>query len=396
MANLNQVANNTNLNALSLFSGGGFLDVGFLDQGFSINQAVEINPFFIQAYNSGLKSYIGKSQKKIYQGGGALPFTSIDGPIDASSPAMQKMLKKANAGVTGIIGGPPCQDYSVGGKNAGLTGLRGKLIFSYFEIVKSVKPQFIFFENVAGLYNTKEHRVGFLEMVKKLETEGYVVWYDILNSLQYGIPQDRQRLTLVGFKREIVKTLEKEGFVRKADNLLEGMSNDDLIFKWPQKEFTNPKSIIWPTKWDFGSDVIKKDIIIIPEKYKKLQVINAFEDLKSDTPNHDEHFEPKSQRFKTIEEGDTNRKSFKRLHRFRYSPTVAYGNNEVHLHPTEPRRLTVREALRLQSVPDNYILPKDIPLTHKFKLISNGVPVKKSKLIANEIKRTLDLYNSLK
>lgn len=383
---------NDNLNILSLFSGGGFLDIGFLDQGFSVNQAVEINPFFIQAYNYGLESYINKSKKATYIDAGT-SYSLINSPIDASDPFMHKELKKLNEGVSGIIGGPPCQDYSIGGKNAGLEGVRGKLIFSYFEIVKSVKPQFIFFENVAGLYNTKEHRVGFLEMVKKLEDTGYVIWYGILNSLQYGIPQDRSRLTLVGFKKEIVKTLKKAGYVK---NLSKDKTEKDLIFKWPKKEFENPKSVIWPTKWEFGSDIIRKDIIEIPERYKKLQVISAFEGLTSLTPNHNEHFDPKSARFLTIDEGDTNRKSFKRLHRYRYSPTVAYGNNEVHLHPTEPRRLTVREALRLQSVPDNYVLPKEMPLTHKFKLISNGVPSKKAKLIASEIKRTLTLYQSLK
>jgi len=382
---------NNNTNVLSLFSGGGFLDLGFMDQGFSINQAVELNPFFIEAYNAGLNSYVKKSKKGIYLNNGAC-FSEIQAPIDASKVDHQKQMRKNNYGVSGIIGGPPCQDYSVGGKNAGMSGLRGKLIFSYFEIVKSVKPQFIFFENVAGLYTTREHRVGFLQMVKKLEDEGYVVWYNILNSLEYGIPQDRERLTLVGFKKEIVKKLTAAGYVKE---LSKGFTKNDLVFKWPEKEFVNPKTIKWPSRWEFGSDIIRNDLIDIPEKYKKLQVISAFDGLTKLTPNHNEHFEPKSFRFETVEEGDTNRKSFKRLHRYRYSPTVAYGNNEVHLHPTKARRLTVREALRLQSVPDTYVLPKEIFLTHKFKLISNGVPVKKSRLIAAEIKRTLDNYNAL-
>ncbi len=83
------------------------------------------------------------------------------------------------------------------------------------------------------------------------------------------------------------------------------------------------------------------------------------------------------------------------MHRFRYSPTVAYGNNEVHLHPTEPRRLSVREGLRLQTVPDSYILPKDMTLTAKFKMISNGEPTLKADLLAKEIRRTLLMYKSV-
>lgn len=146
--------------------------------------------------------------------------------------------------------------------------------------------------------------------------------------------------------------------------------------------------------WKLGSDIIDDEINQIPDKYHKLFVSSSFKDLHSKIPNQEEFFTPYSQKFKKIREGDTNRKSFKRLHRYRYSPTVAYGNNEVHLHPTEFRRISVREALRLQTVPDSYILPMEISLTHKFKLISNGVPTKLSSLMAKEIKRTLTNYYS--
>ena len=164
--------------------------------------------------------------------------------------------------------------------------------------------------------------------------------------------------------------------------------DDNLVFKWPKPLFENPKALDWPKRWNFGSNrsIVQNENII------RLTVKNAFEGLNSKTPNQDEYFQPKSTKFKTVEEGNTDRKSFKRLHRYRYSPTVAYGNNEVHLHPTKERRLTVREGLRLQTVPDEYILPKSMPLTPKFKLISNGVPTAKAELIAKEIRNTLSNY----
>ena len=87
-----------------------------------------------------------------------------------------------------------------------------------------------------------------------------------------------------------------------------------------------------------------------------------------------------------IEEGETNRPSFKRLHRFKYSPTACYGNNEVHLHPYKHRRLSVREALRIQGVPDTYVLPAELPLSKKFKMIGNGVPVPLAKAVADALK----------
>jgi|ERR1017187_2803288 DNA (cytosine-5)-methyltransferase 1 len=306
-------------------------------------------------------------------------------------PSEQKKLANEFYEITGIIGGPPCQDYSIGGSNKGKNGDRGKLIFSYVSIVKQTQPSFIFFENVSGLLNTKNHQLAFFDFVSKLEKAGYKIWYEILNSLDYGVPQDRPRIALVGFKKSIVRTMIINGYKLVDENNY----SDDLVFKWPKKKFINPKSIDWPSQWKFGSEIINNDITKIPNKFLKLTVLNAFDGLTIDSPNQNESFEPYSKKFSKIAEGDTTKKSFKRLHRYRYSPTVAYGNNEVHLHPTEKRRLTVREALRLQSVPDSYILPSESTLTSKFKIISNGVPTSKAALIAKEIKRTLENYRQL-
>ena len=93
---------------------------------------------------------------------------------------------------------------------------------------------------------------------------------------------------------------------------------------------------------------------------------------------------------KAIPEGDDSKKSYKRLHRWRYSPTVAYGNNEVHLHPYKARRLSVAEALALQSLPKDFCLPPEMSLTAKFKTTGNGVPF----LLANGIAKTI--YQFLK
>ena len=95
------------------------------------------------------------------------------------------------------------------------------------------------------------------------------------------------------------------------------------------------------------------------------------------------------QKFDTIKAGDTSRKSFKRLHRYSYSPNAAYGNNEVHLHPTERRRISVAEALSLQSVPREYSFPDDMSLTDKFKAVSNGVPVLLAESMATAIAKFL-------
>lgn len=383
---------NKTFEILSLFSGGGFLDIGFINQGFEVKEAVEIDSYFIEAYNYGIGSYFNKSDNYFIKNN-LIKHNDIHGPTDASDKKHQKRLKENHVGITGIIGGPPCQDYSVGGNNGGIEGERGKLIYSYLKIVKQIKPDFLFFENVEGLYKTKKHRQSFDAFVADIEKAGYVVWHDLLNVLEYGYPQDRPRIALVAFKKKIVKALIKSGYELEHDNIkLKYNPNEKLLFKWPKPKYKHPKKLEWPRKWKFGNDIDNYPL----NGHHELCIEHVFQDLSDDHPNQNEYFRPKSFRFNEVEEGDTDRKSFKRLHRFRYSPTVAYGNNEVHLHPTKARRLTVREGLRLQTVPDEYVLPPEMPLTPKFKLISNGVPTAIAELIAGEIRRTLLNYYNIK
>ena len=104
-------------------------------------------------------------------------------------------------------------------------------------------------------------------------------------------------------------------------------------------------------------------------------------------PNANDFFTPRAgiAKMAVISEGDDSKKSYKRLHRWRYSPTVAYGNNEVHLHPYKTRRLSAAEAMALQTLPKEFCLPPDMSLTDKFKTIGNGVPF----ILANGIAKTI-------
>src|SRR5699024_4172130 len=107
------------------------------------------------------------------------------------------------------------------------------------------------------------------------------------------------------------------------------------------------------------------------------------------------YFQPRAGivRFRTKEEGDVEKKCYKRLHRWRYSPTAAYGNNEVHIHPFQPRRISVAESLAIQSLPANFILPQDISLTDAFKTVGNGVPFVLANGIANSINDYINHIN---
>ena len=181
---------------------------------------------------------------------------------------------------------------------------------------------------------------------------------------------------MIGIQRKVVK----KSLSRKIEEGERGW------FQWPEPKYINAKeSYSWPGIVCNGPTPTKPSKI--PDELMVHSLLKRNND-PSKFPNGCDCFKPYSAKFNTIREGDTYRKSFKRLHRYRFSPTVCYGHNEVHLHPWKKRRLSVREAMRIQGIPDGYILPEDASLTAKFAIVSNGVPVP----LSNEVAKSLSSF----
>lgn len=349
---------------LSFFTGAGFLDLGFMDAGFQVVWHNEFDPSFVRGFNHGMKSLLGDAAPHIESA------ASIE-DVDAAGIIAEAFGDEVPE-VFGVIGGPPCPDFSVGGKNRGHEGDRGRLTRTYIQRVLELKPTFFLMENVPGLLRTSKHREFFHQLLDSLALE-YATDYRVLNALDFGVPQDRQRVFLIGFRRE---WLEMHSALKPSEST--------GWFPWPEDErYKDAKTrFAWPTTSPFGETPEKPSGI--PNELMVGTHILPPQGLAG-LENAGEGFKPYSARLAEVDEGDTSRKSYKRLHRYRYSPTCAYGNNEVHLHPSEPRRITVREAMRLQTVPDGYALPNDMPLSHKFKTIGNGVPVALAAAVAKSI-----------
>jgi DNA (cytosine-5)-methyltransferase 1 len=280
----------------------------------------------------------------------------------------------------GIIGVPPCPDFSNSGLHAGGIGKNGYLTGVFIDRICELRPDFFLLENVSGLYRFRMHREYLFEQIKKLYQKKYVVDYSILDALDYGVPQTRERFFLVGVKK---KMLEKK-LKRRVK------TNETGWFVWTDPKYPNAKKIYnWAKQNDFGQT---------PDRPRNIPLeLTVWYALKRPfdvtlLPNSTDFFHPYSPKFLKIKEGDTSGHCFKRLHRYRYSPTVGYGNQEVHLHPWEPRRLSVREALRLQTVPDEYILPEKISLSAKFKLVGNGVPCTLGYAVARALRNLVEGY----
>ena len=356
---------------LSFFSGGGFMDLGFEEAGFEIIWSNELDKDFAALHSAGVTSY-----RKSKGNGKHAEIFNTNSINDVSAEQISlEAFPDGKPAHFGIIGGPPCQDFSLNGKQKGFKGNRGQLTVTYLERIKALQPDFFVLENVTGLFRIKSNKEYFFNLLKDIQKD-YITDDAILNSLSFGVPQSRERVFVVGFKKSLPVMNNQEQDYFKFP-FFETFRNDKVLKRYQ-----------WPMAEDFGGNPKKNEKI--PEELCVESCLVADVDLRS-IPNADEFFPFKvsEDKLNSIKEGETNRPSFKRLHRFRYSPTACYGNNEVHLHPYKNRRISVREALRIQGVPDEYILPKTVSMTKKFKLIGNGVPVPMAQAVAEAIKKFL-------
>lgn len=338
------------IKVVSFFSGLGLMDLGFENNGYEILEVIERKKEFLNMYKyarhvNGMPApTYGYNNEDVEKYIGNVLFS-------------EKVRKEGERNIIGFIGGPPCPDFSVAGKNRGISGDNGRLTAVYFDLILENMPHFFVFENVKGIWKTKKNREYILQEIEKICESGYEVYYDVLNALDFGVPQDRERFILIGINKK------KSQDYKKIVDLIRNKIETTRI----SNEYN------WPTRNRFDED---KPLLISNIINKTLTVQYWFE--KNNVYKHvnaEDYFKPKAiNKFETIDEGDVSGKSFKRLHRWRYSPTAAYGNNEVHLHPYKKRRLSVAEALSIQSAPASFILPRSATLSDKFKAVGNAVP----------------------
>jgi DNA (cytosine-5)-methyltransferase 1 len=358
---------------LSFYSGGGFLDIGFEMAGFRIVWSNENDPVFALLHGAGVTAW----RKAKGNGLKAEIFNTKSILTLTASEIGREAFPDGIPPVFGIIGGPPCQDFSTYGNLKGFKGERGRLTVVFVEKILTLKPTFFVMENVAGLVRVKSHKNRLKKLISKL-SDDYYVDSAMLNALDFGVPQFRERVFFVGVKkqslaeRSIIAEPPAKWFPWPINEKYQNAANK---YDWPKsgKPTTNhrkPKEI--------PIELCVRNCLISGKDMKSIANAGEFFNLKISEA-----------KVRKLQEGDTNRPSFKRLHRFKYSPTACYGNNEVHLHPYKRRRISVREALRIQGVPDEYTLPSEVSLTKKFKMIGNGVPVPLAGAIASAMKSFL-------
>ncbi len=317
----------------SFFSGCGGLDLGFEQAGFRVVWANDSNPDVRATY---MQNHRGT--------------TFVPGDI-------RKIRVEDIPACDGFIGGPPCQSWSVAGKQRGLEDARGQMFLVYINLIKVKKPKFFLIENVKGLLSERFKDV-FEKFVSRLDTIGYDVNWKLLDAANYDVPQNRERVFIIGFRKDL-----------------------SIQFDFPQ-----------PTT--LQAITLRKAIGDIKEPPR------GFRSEKITTPNctranHDIY----TGSFNPYYYYANRRRGWERP-----SFTIHATGENAPLHPSSPpmaylgpekwtfqpgreheyRRLSVRECARIQTFPDNFVF--DCPnILALYKMIGNAVPPRLARALGKAV-----------
>jgi DNA-cytosine methyltransferase len=363
------VKKSNKLNVLDLFSGAGGFSEGFKEEGFNIVAAVEFDSQIAQTY--------------LYNNPETFVFNEDIKQLKTND--IKKVFNNKNVECDVIIGGPPCQGFSMAGnrirnKQKLIEDPRNDLFKEYYRMVKDFRPQVFIFENVEGILNFSEGH--FKEAIFDLFGElGYHVSAKILNAADYGVPQLRKRAFFIG-------------------NRL-GLSSD-LFF--PQAKHTADTYV---SVWDAISDLLPlgsgegvEETTLdseIQTEYQKLMrnadgklfnhvssvhQVSTIEKMKMINPGMTQKDLPEEYQTRSVHSGAYGRMVKEDP---AYTLTTRLNTPSVGriIHPEQHRTITPREAARIQSFKDNYRFLGDI--TSIGKQIGNAVPPLMSQAIAKSV-----------
>ncbi len=300
------------INTLGLFSGGGGLDLGFSVAGFGSIFSSDIDPFSCETLtvNQGKKNYLSRH-----------PVVCED-INNVSYKTIRKQIGTKD--IDFIIGGPPCQAFSVFGKRKGLDDPRGNLVYEYARIIREIEPEGFLFENVAGLKTIHDGTL-YSELFETLSIEGkYAISAHEYEVADFGIPQFRRRVFFIGTK-----------------------ANKSI----PQMEATHtPPNSVFNAHKPFNT--VSSILVDLPTPitdWKSKPFLNGHVGRK--------HSQRIIDRYKLLSFGERDHKTrINKLNPERPSYTIIVGSDagggKGHVHPYEPREVTPRESARIQTFPD--------------------------------------------
>lgn len=331
---------------ISLFCGPGGMDEGFGQTGFTTQLAYDIDHACVETF------HVNNPLSAVHQ-------------RDLSSLNAEEIIEDWNAvspGIApvGLIGGPPCQSFSISNAYQKDDDPRHELPVHYARILEELNNafglSFFVFENAPGLAS-KKYRARFEHFKTLFAAAGFRVKEAILDAQNFGVPQVRPRVFVVGTNTDIYPNIEFD---------FDGLQNTAL-----------------------QAPTVRQALGQLPEPTYFRRGLAA-----GNIPHHPNHWcmVPRSPKFGTnmLRPGKLLGRSFRVLDWDAPSYTVAYGHREVHIHPSTTRRLSVYEAMILQGFPHTYELIGT--LSDQIRLVSEAVAPPVAHAIAQALIEQLDLH----
>ena len=375
---------------IDLFAGCGGLSTGFEMAGYDVALAIEKDAWAAETYAT------NHPNTKVITADITL-IDNLDGLFDTEIPK-----------ITGIIGGPPCQGFSLSG-NRDKNDPRNSLFMEFVRFVKHFTPDFFVMENVPGLLSMKTKKGEFVKdvMVNEYNQAGYNVAYRILNAAEYGVPQSRMRVFFIGLRKDLLfnsDSLFPAGFLFDGDQV----SIADAIMDLPQIEsgegtekadYTTLPQTEYQRWVRIGSDFVYNHVAMrhtprLIERFSHIGYGQSVADV--------------AEEFQQRKRGDASKISGKvysqnnmRPFPDKPSPTVPASFQSNFIHPYLNRNFTAREGARLQSFPDKYVFcGKRTTMSweknlSQYQQIGNAVPPLLAKAIADNLIQYFSVLDSI-
>ena len=351
------------LTAIDLFAGAGGLSYGFEMVGFDIKLAVEKDAWAVETYAA---NHINKNilEADIYSLDDSF-FAEYSGKVDV------------------IMGGPPCQGFSIAASNRRKSDdRRNELYREFLRVVRIVQPKIVLIENVKEIMGYKlPDGTKIVDDIKKLIGEsGYIYDFNVLNCRHYGIPQDRRRFFFLAVRKDILSEEFKledlmQKYVRPEISCIEATSDLPVV-----RPHQYPEDAVQTYTMDAQNDFqrfLRRDSTLlynhIPMQHTE-KTVQKFIFLQS------ENSQQLPDELKPRVRGDVDtvsNASYSQNHRIidgkKVSPTITASFYSSFIHPTQPRNITVREAARIQTFPDSFVFKGKKTTLSKKLLAKKGI-----------------------